>query len=1353
MLWPIATKGSPFRGLASFGAKHAAVFFGRGRDISRAVDEWKAAAERGTPFLLVIGASGAGKSSLARAGLVPRITAPGVVPEIDLWRVAALRPSAVPGGPFASLATRLLDGLGDVPEEEAGRPPALPELAESDFRTPAELAELLRHADAAAVTPIIRALDRIGEVERGGQGFERPLRVDLLLLIDQLDELFAADVEAAERAGFAALLGCLAATRRVWIVATLRADLYERFLGEPALLALKTGGAAYDLAPPGPAELAEIVRQPAAAADLVFETDPATGERLDERLLREADRPDMLPLLQLALNRLFEGRIVVGGETRLTLAAFDELGGLAGVVDREAERAVGALGAAELAALPRLLRRLVAVAHGPAGAGGAGLTIRTMPLAEAAEDEPARRLVTALVEARILLISGEGSDAGVHLAHQRVLTDWARAREQIAADTEFFRVRDEIEEQRRRWEAAGQRPELLLPRGLPLAEAEAVSARFGGELGADTHAFIAASGRRARRRQRLTAIAAVVFALVGIGATVAGVIAWNQRQYAIGQQQRAEREQARAEAQQKRAEAEKLHATAALRATKREVARTLAAQVQVALRQPDEHRALALAVQAGKAEEEVRDPGEIPASEPALLAALGAAREVLHVKGASQVWWLPYAFLDDGTLVYADGRSGLTAVDLQAADLQNEPRRIAQVPFPQPEPATRMALLPSRHLAAVAAGDTLLVIDIASQKVQQRLTWPERINALDIDPAGHRAVLAVGSGIAFVDLDKPETSAVIDVPDTEGAKVGQVRFMRSGATVLASDGVKLTEYDLAGHSFAPVAGKLSGAGRGIDEATLASIVADGKIDFIRVVPEIGGSARFFTVAPMALQTFEDSQSPARTLPRDELDAEFVGLSPLDQTRVGHPTTTVAVLSRTLDDRQVFELRYVSGKDGILLTKDGRMFPPFATLTVAAGALDGKKPSSCKVSPQGTFLACQYWSKELQGLVVWRLLGGAHSFERVAELPFASSGIWLPAADRLLATTDDGIASVSGGTQSKLTSLSEDWRLTGFDGRYVAAVSPEAQQVEVFAASSGGAKLETVLGPLPGRGLTLVPDSSQALVHGPDGLSLADLETGKTLWTAPTGPLSAVQASADGKHIIAVGAAAAYAIEAGSGRILASVPISAAADVPVAIDPPAQRIAYANTAGDLAVTTVASGTTKTIAKLGESATRLIWSRDASRLLIGDRDGAVHAWDDNQGQRVLIPSPIAGAVRENALPGQPPQGAVLDIALSHDGRRIAVIRQDMASVDIYDLAAGRPLTALTPPWSTMKVPATVLFAGDDAIVTAWAVHPLVRGKPRFVTVHRLPRTFDETLAAATAHLVALNDVWSAEAPPKK
>ena len=104
--WDRKLKGSPFRGLAAFEASHAAVFFGREAAIARAV-----AKLRQSPFLLVIGASGSGKSSLLRAGLIPRATAPGVIADVDLWRTAVVNAG---GDPFAALAEALFadDALG-----------------------------------------------------------------------------------------------------------------------------------------------------------------------------------------------------------------------------------------------------------------------------------------------------------------------------------------------------------------------------------------------------------------------------------------------------------------------------------------------------------------------------------------------------------------------------------------------------------------------------------------------------------------------------------------------------------------------------------------------------------------------------------------------------------------------------------------------------------------------------------------------------------------------------------------------------------------------------------------------------------------------------------------------------------------------------------------------------------------------------------------------------------------------------------------------------------------------------------------------------------------------------------------
>src|SRR5262249_22893437 len=160
-----------------------------------------------------------GKSSLVRAGLMPRLTAAGVAPAVDLWRVAVMRPGSKP-------IEALADALFACGNPAEGTAAALPELAEGDSKTPAELTPLLRNGDETSVRPLLRALDRVGSAAHHDGGFGRSVRADLLLVVDQLDDLFAADVSATGRVAFAKLLCALVASQRIWVVTTLRAALY-----------------------------------------------------------------------------------------------------------------------------------------------------------------------------------------------------------------------------------------------------------------------------------------------------------------------------------------------------------------------------------------------------------------------------------------------------------------------------------------------------------------------------------------------------------------------------------------------------------------------------------------------------------------------------------------------------------------------------------------------------------------------------------------------------------------------------------------------------------------------------------------------------------------------------------------------------------------------------------------------------------------------------------------------------------------------------------------------------------------------------------------------------------------------
>lgn len=291
------------------------------------------------------------------------------------------------------------------------------------------------------------------------------------------------------------------------------------------------------------------MRLPAQAAALGFERDE-DGTGLDEILIRDAGGPDALPLLQYALDQLYHaarGRLLNAGQRlgevatdqdvlTLSIKDYQDLGGLAGAIGKQAEQAVSGLPPAALAALPRLVRALTE--------GGEGaVVLRAASMQEVASEKAAVPLAEALVEARILVQDG----GQLRFAHEKALTAWPRAAQAVAEAADFLRVRSELVRAEERWQQQGRRNDLLLPPGVRLAEAEAALNGYGAELPAALHDFVRDSGRKARRSQRLTTLAAVLFAALAVASGYFFLDARESARQALAAQAVAESAQARAE--------------------------------------------------------------------------------------------------------------------------------------------------------------------------------------------------------------------------------------------------------------------------------------------------------------------------------------------------------------------------------------------------------------------------------------------------------------------------------------------------------------------------------------------------------------------------------------------------------------------------------------------------------------------------------------------------------------------------------------------------------------------------------------------------------------------------------------
>jgi WD40 repeat protein/transcriptional regulator with XRE-family HTH domain len=519
---------NPYKGLRAFEESDAEDFFGRESLTGRLLGRLGVGTQERSPapqFLAVVGPSGSGKSSVVRAGLVPALRARGL-PEFERSIVLDV---VVGGHPLEEIEASLLRAAVNPPSS------LMPQLLEDE-------------------RGLLRAVKRV---------LPGP-RVALLLVLDQFEELFTLVVDERLRAHVVESLWAAVTDPRspLWIVATLRADVYDRPLQYPHSGELMRHRTEVVLPMLGE-ELERAIAEPAARVGVTLE------QPLLAAIIRDVgEQPGTLPLLQFALTELFDRR----DDHVMTLDAYRASGGVREALRRRAEGLFMRLAAGEREVARQLFLRLVALGD---GAEDSRRRVSLSELTSATTDEEALHRVLDLFGRHRLLTFDRSRVTGgptVEVGHEALIQSWTRLREWVDASRDAIRTQRRLSAAATEWLGA-QRDVSFLASGSRLGSFEALAAPPDVEaavtLSGDERAYLEASvaergraaqaeqARRARERvleqraaQRLRTLAGALAVFLVVAVALLAI--------ALVLRQRAESSRTRSEALRLAAEARAL---------------------------------------------------------------------------------------------------------------------------------------------------------------------------------------------------------------------------------------------------------------------------------------------------------------------------------------------------------------------------------------------------------------------------------------------------------------------------------------------------------------------------------------------------------------------------------------------------------------------------------------------------------------------------------------------------------------------------------------------------------------------------------------------------------------------------
>ena len=499
----------PYVGLKAFDEDNAEYFYGRQALVQKLINQINH-----QQSIAVVGASGSGKSSVVRAGLMAQLRQGKHLPSSDRWWLGCFRPGSQP--------TRTLAGL---------------------------LAQGVHPEDFTK-----EKLQIEGLLYQGVEGFVRWLRTRsepmVLLIIDQFEELFTLAGNKERQEFVKLIIGALKhAGDRFKLIFTIRADFVASCLEIPELASILQNNSV--LVPPylTEANYRNAIIKPAEQVGLKVEPG------LVEILLQDLDRSaGDLPLLQFALQKLWELR----DSGRLTLEAYQKLGGIKGALERQAQAVYDSLDIESQDCAKWIFLNLTQLGENTED------TRRRITKSDLVVEKYSEALIDRtlriLTDAKLLVVNlDDGSNLGqsrstanppendelfldamrqeatVEVVHEILIRHWSSLRWWLEENRARLRSQRQIEQAALLWQQKDKQDDFLL-RGVRLAEAEEIYIQYTDELSDTAKEYVAccidarvAEQQAAKQRLRKAQLTATALGILGLAATAFGISAYRQK--------------------------------------------------------------------------------------------------------------------------------------------------------------------------------------------------------------------------------------------------------------------------------------------------------------------------------------------------------------------------------------------------------------------------------------------------------------------------------------------------------------------------------------------------------------------------------------------------------------------------------------------------------------------------------------------------------------------------------------------------------------------------------------------------------------------------------------------------------